>query len=61
MAFPVRGWTLFTNHKLLTFDLHEASEPWTTRQARHLSYVAEYTTDIRQVAGKDNLVADMLS
>jgi cleavage and polyadenylation specificity factor subunit 1 len=56
-----RRWTLFTDHKPLTFALHKIGEPWTARQARHLSYVAEYTSDIRHVAGRDNVVADMLS
>jgi cleavage and polyadenylation specificity factor subunit 1 len=56
-----RRWTLFTDHKPLTFALGKVSDPWTARQARHLSYVAEYTSDIRHVAGKDNVVADMLS
>ena len=31
------------------------------RQTRHLSFVAEYTTDIRHVAGETNVVADALS
>jgi hypothetical protein len=56
-----RRWTLYTDHKPLTFALGKVSEPWTARQARHLSFVAEYTTDIRHVAGKENVVADMLS
>jgi cleavage and polyadenylation specificity factor subunit 1 len=56
-----RRWVLYTDHKPLTFALSKVSEPWTARQARHLSYVAEYTSDIRHVAGKQNVVADMLS
>jgi len=56
-----RRWTLFTDHKPLTFALGKVGEPWSARQARHLSFVAEYTTDIRHVAGVDNVVADMLS
>jgi len=39
--------TLYTNHKPLTHALGKAVEPWTTRQSRHLSYVAEFTNDIR--------------
>ena len=31
------------------------------RQARHLSYVAEFTTDLRHLPGKSNVVADALS
>lgn len=31
------------------------------RQARQLDYIAQMTTDIRHIAGTDNIVADMLS
>jgi hypothetical protein len=52
---------IFTDHKPLTYALSRVLEPWTARQARHLSYVAEYTSDIRHVAGVNNIVADTLS
>ena len=50
-----------SDHKQLTFALHRQSDAWSARQQRHLSYVAEYTSDIRHVAGKENVVADCLS
>jgi len=56
-----RRFTLFTDHKPLTYALVKAAEPWTARQCRHLSYVAEFTSDIRHIGGTDNVVADMLS
>jgi cleavage and polyadenylation specificity factor subunit 1 len=56
-----RQFTLYTDHKPLTFALSKAAEPWTARQCRHLSYVAEFTGDIRHIAGQDNVVADTLS
>jgi hypothetical protein len=31
-----RRFTLYTDHKPLTFALHKAAEPWTARQCRHL-------------------------
>jgi cleavage and polyadenylation specificity factor subunit 1 len=37
------------------------SRAWSARQQRQLSYIAEYTSDIRHVAGKENVVADALS
>ena len=37
------------------------SDHWSGRQQRHLSFVAEYTADLRHIAGKDNVVADALS
>ncbi len=56
-----RRFTLYTDHKPLTFALAKAAEPWTARQCRHLSYIAEFTSDIRHVAGAENVVADTLS
>jgi RNase H-like domain found in reverse transcriptase/Reverse transcriptase (RNA-dependent DNA polymerase)/Integrase zinc binding domain len=56
-----RPFTIYTDHKPLTQALHQSSEPWTARQCRHLSYVAEFTSDVRHVAGVDNVVADTLS
>ncbi len=56
-----RVFTAFTDHKPLTFALSKVEPPHSNRQKRHLAYVAEMTSDIRHVAGKDNLVADALS
>ena len=52
---------MLSDHKPFTFSLHRQSDAWSARQQRHLSYVAEYTSDIRHVAGKENVVADCLS
>ena len=56
-----RRFTLYTDHKPLTYALSKVAEPWTPHQCRHLSYVAEFTGDIRHIAGQDNVVADTLS
>jgi transposase InsO family protein len=56
-----RPFTIYTDHKPLTQALHRSSEPWTARQCRQLSYVAEFTSDVRHVAGVDNVVANTLS
>ena len=56
-----RQFTAFTDHKPLTFSMSKTTEPWSGRQQRHLSYISEFTTDIRHVQGKDNPVADTLS
>ena len=42
-----RRYTLYTDHKPLTCALSKAAEPWTARQCRHLSYVAEFKDDIQ--------------
>jgi hypothetical protein len=48
-----RRFSVLTDHKPLTYALGRTSEPWTARQARHLSYIAEFTGDIRHVSGID--------
>ena len=52
---------MLSDHKPLTFALQRQSDAWSARQQRHLSYVAEYMSDIRHVPGKENVVADCLS
>jgi hypothetical protein len=61
-SYPLRcRFTLYADHKPLTLDLHKAAEPWTSRQCIDLNYVAEFTSDIRHITGKENIAADMLS
>ncbi len=56
-----RRFTIFTDHKLLTYALSRTSEPWPACQARQLSYLTDHTDDIHHIAGEDNFVADTLS
>ena len=56
-----RPFTLFTDHQSLVPSIHKKTDPQTLRQTYQLSCVAEYTTDIRYVEGKSNVVADALS
>lgn len=56
-----RSFSILTDHKPLTYALSRSSEPWSARQARQLSYLAEHTSDIRHIAGIENIVADTLS
>jgi hypothetical protein len=56
-----RRFAIFMDHKPLTYALERVSDQWTARQSRQLSYVAEYTSDIRHIAGEANVVADTLS
>ena len=55
-----RKFTLYTDHKPLTFAMASSADR-SPRQTRHLSYIAEFTTDIQHVKGKYNVVADALS
>ena len=55
-----RPFHIYTDHKPLTFAMTTSTD-YSPRQRRHLSYVAEFTTDIRHLPGKANLAADALS
>jgi cleavage and polyadenylation specificity factor subunit 1 len=55
-----RSFTLYTDHKPLTFALASLADR-SPRQTRHLSFISQYTTDIRHISGKQNVVADALS
>ena len=52
---------MFTDHKPLVGAMSKASDLWTARQQRHLAHISEFSTDIRHISGKDNMVADYLS
>jgi hypothetical protein len=41
-----RVFHIITDHKPLTHALHRVSEPWSARQQRQLSYLAEFTANI---------------
>jgi len=56
-----RRFVVYTDHKPLTHALARTTDAWTARQCRQLSYVAEFTSDIRHIKGVDNVVADTLS
>ena len=55
-----RQFPIYTDHKPLCGAITSSVER-SPRQTRHLSYVSEFTTDIRHVAGCANVVADTLS
>jgi hypothetical protein len=52
---------VFTDHKPITYALRRQAEPWTARQQRQLSFIAEFTSDLQHVAGESKVVADVLS
>jgi hypothetical protein len=52
---------VFTDHKPLVGALARVSEPKSDRQRHQLSAIAEFTADIRHIAGQSNVVADTLS
>ena len=56
-----RPFEVWTDHRPLTFALHRLSEPWSARQQRQLSFIAEFTNRLTYVPGIENVVADALS
>lgn len=56
-----RECAVLTDHKPLTFAFRQKPDKASPRQLRHLDFIGQFTTDIRHVAGKDNIVADSLS
>ena len=54
-----RSFTVWTDHKPLCGALRSSTDR-SPRQTRHLSFVAEFTTDIQHVPGAANVVADCL-
>jgi hypothetical protein len=55
-----REFTIFTDHKPLTTALYTKMER-SPRQVNHLDFISQFTSDIRYIQGKDNVVADYLS
>nr|VZI28186.1 unnamed protein product [Spirometra erinaceieuropaei] len=52
--------TVFTDHKTLTFALRSHSDKYNPREIAHLDYISQFTTDIRHTDGTNNEVADIL-
>ncbi len=56
-----RTFTLYTDHKPLTYAFRQKSDKGSPRQVRQLDYIGQFTTDIRHVKGVNNIPADLLS
>jgi hypothetical protein len=52
---------LLTDHKPLVTSLFLTTPPWSARQQQQLSFITEFTSDIRHTPGQENVVADALS
>lgn len=53
--------TIYTDHKPITFAFSQRADKASPRQLRQLDYISQHTTDIRYVKGKENVTADVLS
>ena len=50
---------MYMDHKPLVQALTKQADLWSPRQQQqHLSYISEFSTDLRHIAGKDNAIAD---
>lgn len=56
-----RTFCIYTDHRPLTFAFHQKADKASPRQLRHLDFIGQFTTDLRFVAGSENVVADALS
>ena len=52
---------MLTDHKPLVYALYRARDAWSACQGCHLAYVAEFTSDLGNVAGGDNVLVNCLS
>lgn len=60
-AIEGRSFSILTDHKPLMYAFLQRPEKASPRQARQLSFIAQFTTSILYIPGSDNVVADALS
>jgi cleavage and polyadenylation specificity factor subunit 1 len=53
--------TIFTDHKPITYAFQQKRDKCSPRQFNHLDFVTQFTTNIRHISGQDNVVADAVS
>ncbi|UYV74539.1 hypothetical protein LAZ67_12000067 [Cordylochernes scorpioides] len=56
-----RQFPVYTDHKPLTYAFQQNLDKASPRQCRHLDFIWQFTTDIRHIAGCENVPADFLS
>ena len=56
-----RCFTLFTDHKPLTYAFRQRPDKSSPRQTRQLDFISQFTTDIHHIKGSENITADTLS
>ncbi|UYV76640.1 hypothetical protein LAZ67_14001550 [Cordylochernes scorpioides] len=56
-----RQFSVYTDHKPLTYAFQQNLDKASPRQCRHLDFIGQFTTDIRHIAGCENVPADFLS
>ncbi|GFV19608.1 RT_RNaseH domain-containing protein [Trichonephila clavipes] len=56
-----RDFTVFTDHKPVTYAFRQKSDKCSPRQIRQLDFISQFTTNIVHIPGSDNIAADVLS
>ncbi|GBP85600.1 Transposon Tf2-11 polyprotein [Eumeta japonica] len=56
-----RDFVIYTDHKPLCHAFKTRKDKCSPRQYRHLDFISQFSTDIRHISGRDNVVADTLS
>ena len=56
-----RIFTCYVDHKPLTYAFDQKADNSSPRQARQLSYISQFCTDIRFIEGTKNIIADTFS
>ncbi|GFW79449.1 transposon Tf2-8 polyprotein [Trichonephila clavipes] len=56
-----RDFTVFTDHKPLTYAFRQKGDKCSPRQIRQLDFISQFTTNIVHIPGSDNIAADVLS
>lgn len=56
-----REFVVFTDHKPLIYMFNHKTDQVSPRRIRHMSFIGQFTTDIRHISGMENVVADTLS
>lgn len=56
-----RHFTIFADHKPLTFAFSQKNDKCLLCQFRHVDFISQFKTGIWYVSGKDNVIFDLLS
>ncbi|GFT87594.1 retrovirus-related Pol polyprotein from transposon 17.6 [Trichonephila clavipes] len=56
-----RDFTVFTDHKPLTYAFRQKSDKCSPLQIRQLDFISQFTINIVHIPGSDNIAADVLS